>query len=132
MDSDKDKNISNSEDSENTESLETQGIQENLQNSFQEMQALEQSLQNTLSQKQSFQLELSETESALKEIETAGDEVYKVIGQMMIKSDKSQMKEELENKKKFLDLRVQNLEKQEASMMEKFESLRNQFTGQGQ
>lgn len=98
------------------------------ENSMQEMQYLEQTLQNILMQKQSFQLEQSETESAIKELDNAGDEVYKVIGQMMIKSEKSQMKEELENKKKFLDLRLKNLEKQESSIMEKLESFRKEFS----
>ena len=33
-------------------------------------------------------MELSETKSAKKEIENAGDDVFKIIGQLMIKSDK--------------------------------------------
>ena len=63
-------------------------------NTFQEMQMVEQSLQNILYQKQAFQMELSETESALTEIEKSGDEVFKIVGQLMIKSDKIKIKKE--------------------------------------
>ena len=65
----------------------------NKENKLQEMQILEQSLQNLLMQKQAFQMELAETQSALKEIEKSGDEVFKVIGQLMIKTEKAIIKE---------------------------------------
>lgn len=94
------------------------------ENKLQEMQILDQRLQNTVLQKQSFQIELAETSSALEELEKAGDEVFKIIGQLMIKSEKSKMKEELENKKKILELKVKSFEKQEeilSSQLEKFQ-----------
>ncbi|MCK4501265.1 prefoldin subunit [Candidatus Babeliales bacterium] len=69
------------------------------QNKIQEMQILEQNLQNLLMQKQAFQMELSETVSALKEIEKSSEDVYKVIGQLMIKVSKDKIKEELNNQK---------------------------------
>lgn len=91
---------------------------------IQEMQFLEQNLQNLLLQKQAFQIELAETQSALKEIENAGDEVFKIIGQLMIKTDKSKMKEELSNKEKILSLRIKTIEKQETSLTEQVNILR--------
>ena len=94
---------------------------------FQELQILEQNLQNILMQKQSFQMELSETQSALKEIENSGDEVFKIIGQLMIKSDKSKIKDELSNKERLLDLRIKALEKQESVLLEKIESLKEEI-----
>lgn len=97
---------------------------ENNERKFEEIQALEQSLQHTLLQKQAFQMEVSETISALREIEKAGDEVYKIIGQLMIKSDKSKIKEELSNKEKLLSLRIRSLDKQEQSILEKIDSLK--------
>jgi prefoldin beta subunit len=95
-------------------------------NKIQEMQFLEQNFQNIILQKQAFQMELSETSSALKEIEKAGDEVFKIIGQLMIKTDKSSTKKELEDKKKMLDLRIKAIEKQEASLAEQLEKLREE------
>ncbi len=94
---------------------------------IQEMQFLEQNFQNIILQKQAFQMELSETNSALKEIGEAGDEVFKIIGQLMIKADKSNIQKELEDKKKVLDLRVKAIEKQEVSLTEQLEKLREEI-----
>lgn len=96
------------------------------ENKIQEMQIIEQSLQNILMQKQAFQMEQSETEAALKEIDSSGDEVFKIVGQLMIRTQKDKIKEELENKKKLLDLRLNNFEKQESSLMEKLETIREE------
>ena len=89
-----------------------------------EMQILEQGLQNILMQKQAFNMELSETESALKELGKSSDEVFKIIGQLMIKSDKKQINDDLENKKKLLNLRLKNFETQEKNMSENVERIR--------
>ena len=93
---------------------------------LQEMQILEQKLQNSFMQKQAFQMELAETNSALEELEKSGDDVFKIIGQLMIKSEKSKIKDELSNKEKLLELRVKSIEKQEMVFAEKIESLRKE------
>ena len=95
---------------------------------IQEMQILEQQLQNTILQKQAFQMESAETNSALEELEKSGDEVFKIIGQLMIKSEKSKIKEELENKKKILELRINSFEKQENSLSEKLGNIQKEIT----
>ena len=97
-------------------------------NEIQEMQILEQRLQNSIFQKQAFQMELAETDSAISELEKAGDEVFKIIGQLMIKSEKSKIKDELRDKKKILDLRIKSLEKQESSLSEQVEKFREKFS----
>ena len=94
---------------------------------IQEMQILEQNLQNLIMQKQAFQMELAETNAALKELENSGDEVFKVIGQLMIKSDKSKIKDELSSKEKILELRTKTIEKQETSLTEQLDRLREEF-----
>ena len=53
-------------------------------------------------------MELAETSSALKELEKAGDEVFKIIGQLMIKSEKGKIKEELLEKQKILEIKDKN------------------------
>jgi len=95
--------------------------------SIQEMQLLEQNLQNLILQKQAFSMELSETQSALKEIENADDDVFKIIGQLMIKTDKSKTKEELSDKERIINMRVKTIEKQEKSLTEKLEELREEI-----
>lgn len=94
------------------------------QNQFQELQILEQALQNLLLQKQTFQMELSETQSALNEMENSSDEVYKIVGQLMLKSDKKKIVSELSEKSRLLELRLKAIDKQEESMMQKLETLR--------
>ena len=94
---------------------------------MQELQILEQNLQNILLQKQAFQMELRESEAALRELGRSGDEVYKIIGQLMIKTEKNQMKEELEEKKKIIDMRIKSLEKQEQILSEKFEEIQREL-----
>jgi len=97
------------------------------ENKIQEMQILEQNLQNLLMQKQAFQMELSETDAALSEIEKSDDDVFKIIGQLMIKTDKSKVKNELENKKKILDMRIKNFNNQESALSEKADKLREEI-----
>jgi len=97
---------------------------------IQEIQILEQNIQNLLLQKQAFEMELSESKAALKEIENTKDDVFKLIGQLMIKSDKNKVKEELLNKEKILDLRLSTIGKQEISLTEKLTSLREEVMKQ--
>jgi len=97
------------------------------QEKMQELQILEQNLQNLLLQKQAFHMELRETSSAIKELDKSGDEVFKIIGQLMIKTEKKAMKEELENKEKMINLRIQSLEKQEKLFSEKLEKLQEEL-----
>jgi prefoldin beta subunit len=92
---------------------------------IQEMQILEQSIHQILLQKQAFQMELSETQAALRELEKSGDDVFKIVGQLMIKAKKSDIKEELLSKEKILKLRADNLDKQEDSLSKKMEEIRN-------
>lgn len=98
------------------------------QESMHEMHMIEQGLQNTLMQKQAFQMELNEAKAALKELEKSGDEVFKIIGQLLIKSDRNKVKEELQNKEKIIDLRLKSLEKQEKNLMDRLSEIRKEFS----
>lgn len=98
---------------------------ENKERQIQEIQILEQNLHNLLLQKQAFQMEISETQAAKKEIKNSED-VFKVIGQLMIKAEKEKVEEELLNKEKLLDLRIKSIEKQETSLEKKLDSLRKE------
>jgi prefoldin beta subunit len=92
---------------------------------IQEMQILEQSVHQILMQKQAFQMELSETQAALKELEKADDEVFKIVGQLMIKAKKSELKQELLSKEKILKVRTDNLSNQEEILTKKMEEIRD-------
>ncbi|MDE1848586.1 MAG: prefoldin subunit beta [Nanoarchaeota archaeon] len=99
----------------------------NDEETIQEMQVLEQNLHNLLLQKQAFQMELSETKSALKEIDKSG-EIFRLIGELMIKTDKEKAKEDLIMKEKVLDMRIKSIEKQEDSLGKRLQELRNKFS----
>jgi prefoldin beta subunit len=96
----------------------------------QEIQILEQTLYNLSFQKQSFQLELSETIETLSNLEYSNGDIFKIVGQLMIKSDKKKIKEELLNKQKLLELRLKSIEKEENSLAEKVTSLRQGLINQ--
>ena len=98
----------------------------NSDSKLQELSFLEQNMQNLLLQKQAFQMEMSETISALNEIKKSSDDVFKILGQLMIKVNKKEILEELENKEKLLTFKLNSLDKQENSLNDKIISLRDE------
>lgn len=93
-------------------------MEKDTQEKIQQLQMIEQGMQNFLMQKQQIQSQLIEVESALKELEKT-EEAYKIVGNIMIKSDKESLTKDLTAKKEILDLRIKNLEKQEKDMKDK-------------
>ncbi len=87
-----------------------------------QLQMFEQSLQNFIGQKQQFQLQLVEIESALKELEEI-DTAYKIVGNIMVQTDKNELKADLQSKKEVLELRIRTMDKQEAQVKEKTSKL---------
>jgi len=94
---------------------------------IQELQILEQNMQNLLLQKQAFMLELNETGNALEELKNSKDDVYKLVGQIMIKSKKDDVEKDLGNKKNVIDLRVKAIEKQEELIKEQLTKRRDEI-----
>jgi len=99
-------------------------IDKETQERIQDLQSGEQNLQNLLLQKQAFQIELGESESALEEVKKAGDEVYKIAGNIMIKASKDQVIRDLDEKIKVFGLRLKAIENQEKIFVEKTGKLR--------
>jgi len=95
------------------------------QESIGRLQMIEQNIQALLMQKQQFQGQLFELESALKEIEKT-DDAFKIVGNVMIKTDKAALKAELTSKKEIVDLRLKNIDKQEKQLKEKAETLQKE------
>ncbi len=97
-------------------------------NSMEELQITEQALQNFAMQKQIFQLELLETNSALEELNNLKtDEVYKVVGSIMIKTNKDNQIKELKKKSDILELRLKSIEKQEEELKNKVLKVRSEY-----
>jgi prefoldin beta subunit len=99
-------------------------ISKDIQEKIQQLQIFEQNLQNLLLQKQAFQFELSETENALDEIGKTKEDIYKLIGQVMLKASKAKIEKEMGQKKDILSLRMKAIEKQEGQLKEEIEKLR--------
>jgi prefoldin beta subunit len=94
----------------------------NVQERLLRMQQLQRNLQTILAQKQQVELESTETEQALTELGTLTEDavIYKSIGSLLVKSEKSKVETELKERKELLTTRTQVLGKQE-------ERLRNQL-----
>ena len=77
-----------------------------------------------LFQKQTFQLELGEVTSASEELEASKGDVFKIVGNVMIKSSKEKLKKELDEKKDLVSLRMKSIEKQEKALQNHVDELR--------
>jgi len=78
-------------------------------------QQLQQSLQSVLVQKQQVDLELTETEQALSELQKMADDavIYKSIGSLLVKSEKTKTVADLNERKELLNTRTTVLGKHE-------------------
>lgn len=103
-----------------------QKLNQETQEKIQQLQIFEQNIQNLLLQKQAFQFELNETENAIEEVKKTGEEVYKMIGQVMLKASKQEIEKELSQKKDILGLRIKSIEKQESKLKEEVEKIRQE------
>ena len=86
----------------------------------------EQSMQSFLGQKQQFQVQLVEIESALNELDNT-EKAYKIVGSIMVQSDKNELKADLKSKKEMLELRIKTMEKQESQVREKASKLQSEI-----
>src|SRR3989344_4437460 len=94
------------------------------QEKIKELQIYEQNFQILLMQKQTLQVELTEVKNALSEIKNTKEDIFKVIGQIMIKTNKEKTEKELQQKQEMLLLRLKSIEKQETGITKELEILR--------
>ena len=97
----------------------------NSEEKVQQLQLMEQNLQTLLLQRQKFQSQLLEAENALNELKATKKEVFKIIGTIMVESDKEVLIQDLESQKEILDLRIKNIEKQESLIKEQESKLQS-------
>jgi prefoldin beta subunit len=100
-------------------------LKKDVQEKINRLSTMEQSLQSFLAQKQAFQSQLLEVNSALEELKKT-DKAYKIVGNVMVSTDKAKLVEELQSKKEMLDIRIKTLEKQEAKTREKTSELQSE------
>ena len=104
-------------------------MEKKTQEKIQTLQLLEQNLQNFLMQKQQFQVQLVEIESALSELGKA-KEAYKIVGNIMVSSDKDSLEKELKEKQETFGIRIKSIEKQENSIKDKAKKLQEEVLGE--
>ncbi len=78
-----------------------------------EIQLLEHNMQQLLMQRQSMQFELNELTNALNELSKTKDDVYRVMGNIMMHANKTDLQKELDERKKSLEIHMQAIERQE-------------------
>ena len=93
------------------------------------LQQLQQTLQAVLSQKQQLEMELNETEQALGELEKLTDKavIYKSIGSLLVKSKRTKITAELNEKKDLLNMRIGVLGKQEERLRSQVKDLQTKL-----
>jgi len=93
------------------------------------LQQVQQGLQSVLAQKQQLELELTETEQALSEL-TKMDEkaiIYKSIGSLLVKAEKTNVTTELTERKELLNTRIGVLGKQEERLRAQAKDLQSRL-----
>lgn len=101
-------------------------MNEGVQDKINSLSMLEQNTQQLSAQRQSFNSQLLEIESAIEELKNS-KESYKIIGSIMVKMDSSKLREELESRKKLIDIRISSIEKQEAAAKEKAKKMQEEI-----
>ena len=95
----------------------------------QQIQILQQNLQQLGMQKQQVQSQLIESESAIKELESTS-QAYKIVGKIMIASNKEDLIKDLEEKKQTNEARLKTFVEQENNLKQTVESLQQEIVSE--
>ncbi|MAF89488.1 MAG: prefoldin subunit beta [Euryarchaeota archaeon] len=105
-------------------------MSEETKNSLREFQEYQQQLRMILTQKTQLEMRLAETKKALEEISQHNpSEVYKIVGQIMLKTDSEKAKKGLDDEAEMIDVRLKSLKKQESSINDKLKSIQEKLEG---
>ena len=100
-------------------------LDEDTQLKIQELQILEQNFQQLLMQKNAFSMESNEVNLIIDEVEKTEGEVMRIIGgQVVVKSSKEKILEDMKHKKELIETRLKGISDQEKDFSEKIESIR--------
>ncbi|MDV0446355.1 hypothetical protein MsAg5_01850 [Methanosarcinaceae archaeon Ag5] len=104
-------------------------ISPQVQNQVAQIQQVQQQAQTLAMQKSQTDVMIKETEMAIEELNKAADDavVYKSVGELMVKSDKKTLLDDLTEKKETLSLRIQSIERQEERLNSRFKQLQEQL-----
>ena len=91
-----------------------------------QIEEIEQTLHHFLMQKQQLQSQLLEVENAFEETTKTKDQVYQIVGPIMIQKEKESIIKDLKTRKEVLEVRVQNIEKQVQQLKDKVASMKKE------
>lgn len=98
-------------------------MEANIESEISKLQLLEQNLKGIEMQKQNVQLQLFESENSLKELESYEGKPFKIVGPVMIESNKDDLVKDLKEKIDLLKVRSESMGKQETSLKKEFEEI---------
>jgi prefoldin beta subunit len=93
------------------------------------LQQLQQTLQSVLAQKQQVEIELTEIDQALSELQKMTDDavIYKAIGSLLVKAEKTKITADLNERKELLNTRATVLGKQEERLRPQIKDLQTKL-----
>ncbi len=96
-----------------------------LQHQLAQFQQLQQQAEAIATQRLQMELQLKEVTRALEEVQKLGEdaEVYKSVGNLLIKSEKGSVEAELKDRKETLELRINTLKRQEEKVTSRLKEL---------
>ncbi|MGM0591194.1 MAG: prefoldin subunit beta [Halobacteriota archaeon] len=96
---------------------------------IEELQDLQETAQKLATQKQQSETVLNESKTALDAIDDVDDDavMYREVGELLVETDYDTAKEELQDKVDSLEIRVEQLGKQENRIQEQFDSLQSEL-----
>lgn len=93
------------------------------------LRQLQQTLQGILTQKQRLELELTENEQAVEELKKQAEDtvIYKSIGSLLVKTEKSKVTTDLNDRKELLNMRIKVLGRQEERLRKQLKDLQERL-----
>lgn len=103
----------------------TERIPPELQTQLVKLQQLQDQLNRLLTEKNVIDSELREVNKILQELSQlpSGTTVYKIVGNLLVKTDKETVQKELDDRKEILELRSRTYQKQESLLRTQLEDL---------
>ncbi len=104
-------------------------LPEQAQHIVMQLQQYQQQLQLLVMQRQQMELQLAEINAAVEALKTvAGDEVFRAVGPILVKSKKAEVEKILADAREVIDLRTKTVQKQEGKVKEKVKELTEKIT----
>ena len=96
-----------------------------LQHQLAQFQQLQQQAEAIATQRLQMELQLKEVTRALEELQRLGEdaEVYKSVGNLLVRSEKGSVEAELKDRKETLELRISTLKRQEEKVTSRLKEL---------